>query len=313
MGKTIFRTILFLLIFALLFGIVSHVLVPKGNAQEDGIHNYWAKGFLAEPEDTIDVLALGDSELYSCLIPLVIWEEHGITSYTCGTSDQKLYQTESYLKRVFQTQSPKVVLLETNILFRDYSTTDRIPHFFEELLPLVRYHDRWKNLTFSDLTDPIRFTHIQRDKGYMHLEEILPADDSAYMIPTDDIASISSKNLRHVRNILDFCQAHGAQLILFSSPSTANWDYARHNRVVLLAQELGVEYIDTNLMPEEIPIDWEEDTRDHGDHMNYTGAKKVSEFMARYLDGLNLFEDKRAQVEFASWNEALADFLEVVS
>lgn len=313
MGKKLISIVLFFLIFALLFSGVSHLLVPKNNSQEAGIHDYWAKGFLAEPENTIDVLVLGDSELYSCLIPLVIWEEQGITTYTCGTSDQKLYQTESFLHRAFETQSPKVVMLETNILYRDYSNTDRIPHFFEELFPLVRYHDRWKNLTASDFTDPVRFTQLQRDKGYMHLEEILPADDSGYMTPSEELAPISSKNLRHVKNILSFCRERGVQLVLFSSPSTANWDYMRHNSVEQLAKELDVPYIDTNLMPEEIPIDWQVDTRDHGDHMNYTGARKVSRYMGQYLAELNLFEDKRSWESYTPWNEALAEFQEVVS
>lgn len=313
MGKKFLRIIVFFLIFAVLFAGASRLLVPKNNSSEAGIHDYWAKGFLAEPENTIDVLVLGDSELYSCLVPLVIWEEHGITSYTCGTSDQKLYQAESFLHRVFETQSPRVVLLETNILYRDYSNTDRIPHFFEEQLPLVRYHDRWKGLRLSDVTDPVRFTEIQRDKGYIYQDEILPADDSRYMTPTDELSPISSKNIRHVKNILAFCQERDVRFVLFSSPSTANWDYLRHNSVAQLAQELGVEYLDTNLMQQQIPIDWQVDTRDHGDHMNYTGAKKVSVYIGRYLADMGLFEDKRTWEAYEPWNEALAQFREAVS
>jgi hypothetical protein len=152
MAKQILRTVLFFLIFLLLFAFFTHLLVPKNNSPEAGIHDDWAKGFLAEPENTIDVLILGDSEVYSCVSPLVIWQEQGITSYSCGTSDQKLYQTESYLQRFFETQKPQIVLLETNILYRDYSTTSIIPHLFEEAFPLVRYHDRWKQLPGSDLT-----------------------------------------------------------------------------------------------------------------------------------------------------------------
>lgn len=309
MGKQLLRTILFFLIFALLFAGFTHLLVPKSNAKEAGIHDDWAKGFLAEPDNTIDVLVLGDSEVYSCLAPLLIWQEQGITAYSCGTSDQKLYQTESYLHRVFETQSPKIVLLETNILYRDYSTTDRIPHFFEEHFPLVRYHDRWKKLTKEDFVQKVGFTHIQRDKGYMHLEEVLPADDSRYMEYTEELEPIPSKSIRHVNNILTFCQEQGARLILFSSPSTANWDYLRHNAVTQFAQELGVPYLDMNLMTEDIPIDWQTDTRDQGDHLNHNGAEKVSLWLGQYLADTGLFEDKRTWEAYAAWNDCLADFL----
>lgn len=308
MGKKLLRICSFFLTFVLLFGLCSHVLLPKTNSKDAGIHDPWAKGFLAEPENTIDVLFLGDSELYSCVAPLDIWETTGITAYNCGTSDQKPYQTESYLKRFFQTQTPGIVMLETNVLYRDYSTTDRIPHLFEEWFPLLRYHDRWKNLTVSDLTDPIRFTHKERDKGYIYQTEIAPADDSGYMIYSDEIAPISSKNIRHLQNILAFCQEQGAQLILLSSPSTVNWDYQRHNAVAQLAENLGIPYIDTNLMTEEVAINWDTDTRDHGDHLNYDGAKKLSLFLGEYLEDTGLFTDKRQNPDYDRWNRDLEKF-----
>ena len=308
MGKTIIRFALFALIFAVLFTGATFLLIPKNNTEEAGIHDDWAKGFLAEPENTLDVLVLGDSELYSCLVPLEIWGRQGIAAYTCGTSDQKLYQTESYLRRFFETQQPRLVLLETNILYRDYSTTDRIPHFFEEHFPLLRYHDRWKQLTLSDLNPSVSFIHRQRDKGYIFLEEIQPADDSGYMQPSDDLDPIPAKSIRHVRNILEFCRQQGSRLVLFSSPSTANWDMTRHNAVEALARELDLEYIDTNLMTREIPIDWQKDTRDGGDHLNHSGALKVSRWLALWLEQTGLFEDKRDQETYASWNRDLEEF-----
>jgi len=313
MKKHILHSALFLLIFAVLFAGFTHLMVPKTNTAEAGIHDPWAKGFLAEPENTIDVLVLGDSELYSCLIPLQIWEEQGITSYTCGTSDQKLYQTESYLTRFFETQSPKLVILETNVLYRDYSTTDRIPHIFEERLPLLRYHDRWKKLQATDLTRPVRFTGIQRDKGYLYLTDIQPADPTGYMAYTEEIDPIASKNKENLASIHSFCQERGARLLLLSSPSTANWDYLRHNATQQLAWELEIPYIDTNLMPEEIPIDWSTDTRDGGDHLNHDGAAKLTSWMGHYLSQTGMFRNKRSEAAYASWNEDLANFKAEIS
>lgn len=307
MKQIFLRTVLFFLIFALLFSGVSHLLIPKNNSAEAGIHDAWAKGFLAEPENTIDVLFLGDSELYSCVVPMQIWADQGITVFTCSSNDQILFQTESYLQRVMKQQSPRLVFLETNTIYRAYSNTDIIPHFFEELFPLIRYHDRWKRLNARDFTDPIRFTAVSADKGYMYMDDIEPADASNYMTLSEDIAPISSKNVRHVRNIRDYCRERGAELILFSSPSTANWDYERHNGIAQLAQELEIEYIDMNLLTEEIPIDWQLDTRDKGDHMNHTGATKVTAYLSEYLAQTGLFENKRGQEAYASWDGLLGD------
>jgi len=41
--------------------------------------------------------------------------------------------------------------------------------------------------------------------------------------------------------------------------------------------------------------------------MNFTGATKVTAYLSRYLAETGLFEDKRQQEAYASWNEALAE------
>ena len=58
-----------------------------------------------------------------------------------------------------------------------------------------------------------------------------------------------------------------------------------------------------------IPIDWEMDTWDEGDHLNFTGAKKVTAFMGEWLEDTGLFEDKRSQEAYSQWNVFLQDYL----
>ena len=308
MGKKLLRTLLFFAGFIFLFACFNHVMAPKNTTEEAGMHEAHAKAFLAEPENTLDVLILGNSEAYRGVAPLTIWEEYGITAYSCGTNDQILYQTEDYLRRFLECQSPGVVFLETDTIFRDHSTIDMFPHRAEELFPLIRYHDRWKNLHLSDFTDPIRFDALAGGKGYEYIDYVIPVDDTGHMTPSDEVATFPGKNLNHVQNILQMCRNHGAELILFSVPSTMNWDYPRHNAMVQLAQQLGVTYIDMNLLREEIPIDWQTDAMDDGNHVNYMGARKISAYLGKYLSERNLFTDKRSMPEFAAWNDAVAEF-----
>ena len=77
-----------------------------------------------------------------------------------------------------------------------------------------------------------------------------------------------------------------------------------------MADSLGITYLDLNLMPEEVPIDWETDTKDKGDHMNITGARKVSDFMGQWLAETGLFEDKRSWEAYSQWNVFLQEYLE---
>ena len=129
------------------------------------------------------------------------------------------------------------------------------------------------------------------------------------MEPTDAVERLPSKNVRRLEIIHRLCQEHGAQLVLVSVPSTYNWNGRRHNAMTALAESMGIAYLDLNCMQQEVPIDWEMDTWDEGDHLNFTGAKKVTAFMGEWLEDTGLFEDKRSQEAYSQWNVFLQDYL----
>ena len=129
---------------------------------------------------------------------------------------------------------------------------------------------------------------------------------------TDAAEKISSENRRYVEMMKNLCEQNGAKLVLVSSPSPKNWNMPRHNAVKALSKELGVEYIDMNLMGRKIPIDWSRDTKDKGDHLNYSGATKVSLFLSKYLQKTGLFKDKRNEKAYAQWHDAVKQFDESI-
>ena len=310
MGKHILSSAAFLLILAVLIGAATFVVQPKNNTHAAGMHNSQANGILGEPENTIDVLFLGSSEAYCSIIPMEIWKDHGITSYVCGTNGQRLYQAEEFLRDAFKTQKPKIVVLETLALYTNYGQTEALPEMVGDWLPVLRYHDRWKTLAVGDWYQPARYTHVRGDKGYHLYREHDAADTAGYMEPTERAVPIPSKNIRYLENIQKLCQTTGAQLVFLSTPSTINWNSPRHNGTVAQAEKMGVAYLDLNCMEREVPIDWEVDTRDQGDHMNYTGAKKVTAFVGQWLADTGLFEDKRSREAYSQWNRFLQEYLE---
>ena len=91
---------------------------------------------------------------------------------------------------------------------------------------------------------------------------------------------------------------------IFSAP--AAMEYAEKTRSRL--KELGVEYIDLNLQSDQVAIDWNTDSRDKGDHLNYNGAMKVTDYVGKYLKETELFEDKRENPDYADWNTQLEAF-----
>lgn len=314
MKKIIKRIVSCVLFVAILLGLLqvsSLVFQPKSNDKASGIHYLRANGIFSEPKDSIDTVFIGDSEVYHSFIPLNIWRDYGITSYDVSSPSQKLVYSMEFLKKTFEKQSPKIVFLETNAIFRNSYFEDEITYKAEQIFPVFRYHDRWKNLQLKDFSATVEYTANEENKGYYFTKKSKPATDKAikkYMKYSDVSAPILSTNKKYLNEIAKFCKKHGTKLVLISTPSTKNWNYQRHNTMEAISKDLGVDYIDTNLLRDDIPIDWKKDTKDKGDHLNYKGAVKLTDYVGKYLDDTKLFKDKRNDPSYDNWNTCLDKF-----
>ena len=285
----VLRGLLFVAILAVLITGLSVLMHPKNNREDYGMGEMKANGILAEPADTIQVVMVGDSECALAFAPNVIEEHSGIRSYNCGTTGQYLYESYRYLRQAFEGQSPKVVILETNTIYQECELKNYLFSKVEILVPLMRYHDRWKDMRVEDF-GPVEYTWTDDLKGYMYYTDVEPAPNPEYMIPAADVRGIARWNRQCLKDIQNLCQENGAQLILISSPSAKNWSYPNHNGIAALAAEMGLTYVDMNLMNDQLQIDWQVDTKDAGDHMNWDGAQKVSKWLAGYLSSLDVFQ-----------------------
>lgn len=310
--KKVFRNIicsvLFLSILSVLLMTASAIMKPGKRAGVNSLEDPLTNGVLAERKNTVDVLFLGDSECYSTFIPLKIWNDHGITSYVCGTTEQVLSFSYELLTKAEKKQNPKTVVLETNTVFREVTNTKAFINKAEGLFSVFKYHDRWKNLQPKSWQINENKIYDERSKGYLFNTTVNAASTQGYMTPTDEKETIPTDNVKYVKKIRDYCRKNGAELVLVSVPSTKNWNYAKHNAIAELSENLGIEYVDMNTLQKEIPIDWKTETRDKGDHLNYYGAVKATSYMGKYLEASGLFENKKNDPEYAEWNRFAADF-----
>lgn len=261
-----------------------------------------------EKGDTIDVVIVGDSETYSAYSPLQIWKEHGITSYICGTHAQRLCDTMSVLTSTFESQSPKVVVLEANSLFRsaslDPKSDDVTRSKLEEVFPVLKYHNGWKQaLNLVDISEKNKMELESIRKGFKLRNGVQAYEGGEWMHENEKRAKFGEQAEDYLTKIYELCKENGAELVLVSTPAPENWTYAKHNAVSDWAKENEVEYLDMNLAHKEMQIDWAKDTRDGGDHMNYDGAKKVTAYFGKYLRENYELTDHREDMEYSSWDE----------
>lgn len=287
----------------------SAIVYPKDNTEEAGMYDAWVYGILAEPKDSIDVIYLGDSEAYSSFSPIQIYGERGFTSYTCGTSAQRMCYGYSILKRVTRSQHPRVVVIEANELFRKFSISSALLQTAEDVFPVFEYHDRWKRLVPGDLTFEYRATQLDPTKGFKIRTGVVAVENEDEMYSDDQkVQYVSRLNRFYLDAMIDYCRSIGATPVLMSTPSTVNWNQKRHDALQRIADEMGVDYIDMNTGDTKVDIDWTTETVDAGDHVNYLGARKVSEFVGGYLKERFDLPDRRNDEAYAAWNEASANW-----
>lgn len=78
------RSILFISMFLFVYIALCFIFTPKTRTDKGGKQFYAGRGFEAEAEDTIEVVGLGNSDLYSGINPLELYRRYKITSYSCG-------------------------------------------------------------------------------------------------------------------------------------------------------------------------------------------------------------------------------------
>lgn len=305
--KNVYKSIIFVVILFCIVEALTWLLLPGFNIDSFGTYNVSAYEILGEEQDTIEAVAVGDSLVYSSLSPMEIWNSYGYTVFDCAEAAQVIPDAYHYLEIAVESQHPKVVLMEANILFRDPKKRlwrNTIAHKAKNYVPIVKYHDNWKNYLSSGTKD----NWINVNKGYKYITQVEPSKKKNYMKYSKKNKKLPEGNLEYFNKIIDLCKKNDIKLVLVSFPSQTSWSYKKHNGVIkLLKQYYDIDFLDLNLA--KLGIDWKNDTKDNGSHLNYLGAKKVSDYVGNYLKETNLLTDHRNDPEYELWNKAYKKYL----
>ena len=290
-----------------LFGIMTFLsafLKPDGEDVFDSVAVEQKKQDIdLERENSIDVVFSGDSLSYSAFSPVYMWEKYGFTSYVAGISAQRICDGYDILKHVFVKQSPKVVVLEANCLFSfsdfDAESDDKVEVALSKVFSVIKHHSRWK-LIYKGMENSRAHADELHNKGFRLRENVVPYKGGDYMIETSEKETIAECVVSYVEKIQSLCKENGAELVLVSTPSALCWSYKKHNAVKEFAEERNILFVDCNL-DTDINIDWLRDTKDAGNHLNFSGAVKVSGYIADLLDKYYDLPDHRDNPEYSDW------------
>lgn len=263
-----------------IFIALSLVVTPKTTGDMGGTSFYGGKGFVAEPDNSLDCIVFGNSDAYSGFVPSVLYEKTGLSSYVSGVANQSMNKINTLLSSALQTQKPQIIILEADCL---YTKSSSFYGRIDAATRLFQYHTRWKELKRRDFTTlPKSCGGLDPNKGYVYSDAVVKAENRGYMTENKESAVIPAATKNELSLFVETCKNNGVKVLIVKVPSTDGWSYKRSAEVKKTAASLGAEYLDLNDCAD-YKIDFNEDFRDGGNHQNINGAKKTTEYLGNIL------------------------------
>ncbi len=335
--KSIVKILSFLLVLAVILQAFSLGAYSKKNAATYKNAYTRAYSFLSEPENSIEVAAIGSSDLYSAFVPMQLFENCGYTSTVICRPHQTVLDSYSILKELLKTQSPKVLIIETDMLYENapefdanesknefvvkirrklntlFSNLDsrRFDDIVESHFSIFTFHNKWKNIKFGKFNNPFKGEEFNTiDHGYNFNNSVKPAEINYDMAKTDISEPVPDDDIYYLNKMIKICNDRGIKVFLVEMPTQNSWTYARHNAVQEYADDNKLAFIDFNLMFDELGLDIEKDYRDGGDHLNYFGATKTTSYLSDYLNKNygSVLTDRRNDESYSYWKDSNEEF-----
>lgn len=321
MKKYLTRIIAVILTIALALGgvwYIDRVLIMK---RTDGILTM--QNFYAQPEGTVDVLLVGNSHSGINIDTATLWDEYGIASYNLWGGVQPLWNSYHFIVEALKYQRPERIVLEVMASTSDYEYSEeqnqikntagmKLSKNKIEAVKASAPEDRQLNLLFGFPLYHGRFDELTED-DFRHfpwsddLENFKGstlrygvghyAAESAEGITARE--AVMDKELEYLNKIIELCRDENIPLTLLKTPSIERTQTQPIlNTVADIAEENGLDFINMNLMDDELGITAEDWSLDR--HMNANGARKVAHLLGEYLVAQGI-QDRRGDVAYQSW------------
>ena len=276
----------------------------------------------------VDILCVGSSHMYKGINPIQMYEERGYAAYTIGCGAMSPWQCYYNIKKACDDQSPSLIICDTYMLgitqdISDYEDSNTVENMLNTPLSFDKIRAVMKSSADSRLSILLRFPYIYDDydeftgftglkligvedysMGYMPETKVEGYKGAPYLDITEEISPISAQNEESLRDIIEYCQDKGINLLLVNAPSMVIDEKTQpyYNYIGKIARENGIPFIDGNRYQDEMDIDWARDTGDGGAHLNHSGVTKFTSFIVQYVDEYQDVTDRRQDDEYAEYD-----------
>lgn len=315
------KVLAFVVAFFLIIQTLSDTIFSAVNNASKNQQMANAYAFTEDDPQTIDIVCLGNSDAYSAFAPITLWENFGYTSTVCASPHQLINDSRTLLENVRKTQDVKLVFLDVDLMYDGkqidevistrptifdnfFQTADpeSFETFVERKFPVFTYHNLWKNQ--KKKSKRREYSH-----GYVLIKDTVKIPKSNYMEVTDEMDYPISTNINALKSFVLYCRNNDIDVVLVEMPSVTSWNYARHNAMQEISDEMGVEFLDLNLAYDEIGIDQTNCFRDKGNHLNHESAVAVTKYFGNYIQQNYDIEDHRNDSRYSErWDSDTANY-----
>ena len=309
------------LIIAVVIGL-SRVLMLKS---EDGYDQL--QSFYKQPKNSIDTIFLGSSKMYCQVDTGILWDEYGIAAYDLGGAEATSWNGYYFLKEALKTQRPEVIFFDAGIIgnmpeveyqrdkwamtnnygmkwnsnriaqlrenTEDYETFRRL------VFPLDTMHSRYSELTKTDFVD------VNNDityKGFDYRDAITPLEKpnlSGIIAETP----ISARQEEFLVKMMEYSKEMNVPFVVIIAPYAVTEEEQKiFNYIGKICQENDTPFVNFNNMYDELGLDFGCDFAEEL-HLNFSGSKKFTSYLGRYVKDNYQVVDHRGDKQYASWEQ----------
>ena len=297
-------------------GILQEYVLCRADHNRERI-----KGFYQEDRDSLDVVYLGASDVYSDIAPGYAYRRDGITGYLFASQADTILNYKSQLKNILSRQKNALVVIEVNgALYGDdeettkeanlRNYTDNAPldgiklewimqngkdNKAEYLLPIIKYHGVWNDLSTEQ---KYRRTVVKDQmRGYNYLKGVLnwtvefkspqPSLNSSLPAASGRREPLTELEESSLRDLLEYCKSENLTNVVFARfphiVTEKNFErFERSNTIGDIVEEYGYDYLNFERDIALTGLDEEHDFYNY-DHLNIYGQQKFTAFLTDYL------------------------------
>lgn len=305
----------------------------------DDVNAWRVRGFYLEDKDSLDVVFMGASDVFTGVSSGLAYDEFGFTSYPFATDSASIEIWKSQVVDIMKTQHPKCIVIEINgALYKEddkfyddaslrkyldgtplsinkletLSNVKLKDNYFDYVFPFIKYHGEYQKVP-RNLRENIYYQAqgYAKLRGFTTYTDILSVKNLMY--PDDDkLLPLNENAKRMLIDFLSYCKQNINTNIIFIrlphliTDTTSLERCYRCNTASRIIQENGFEFLNLETNYGEIDLDVSHDFYNE-DHLNVYGAEKFTRYLGQLLvEKYNLESNRLTSKQREEWLDSVS-------